>query len=76
MIPTVDRDLVTWPLLYPMGGDMASELFVVSARTNKRHHHRTPYSRIHVPLDMLPALSIAPVPPLALRPSLLCEVGP
>ena len=28
------------------------------------------------PLDMFPALAIAPVPPLAPRPSLLCEVGP
>ena len=32
-------------------------------------------SRIHVPGDMFPALAIAPFPPLAPRPSLLCELG-
>ena len=39
------------------------------------HCPRAPSSRIHVPLDMFPALAIAPVPPLAPRLSLLCEVG-
>ncbi len=32
-------------MLYPGGGYMALELFVVSARTNKRHHHRSAYPR-------------------------------
>ena len=39
------------------------------------HGPRALSSRIHVPGDMFAALAIAPVPPLAPRPSLLCELG-